>query len=210
MRPLHLLIAAALTLAAAGPALAQQPPEPNPRPTPAPTPPMTEKQRGETFSRAFSAGLQLLTARRLEAAERAFKACVQLYPDRPVAHYNLACTYSVWGRPTQAVEALHEAFRLGYRDLLHMERDMDLDPIRKSPVFRRAMTEFAADVSRSNADKIYRRMRSHQVFGHANRDSSFAFVHADKHRDPGLHLCFGFIDQRAQVFADNDVSHPGV
>ncbi len=132
MRTLTLPFAAVLLCSLAGPAQAQRAPAPE------------DKQ--ETFSRAFVSGLELLTARKLELAEKAFKLCVKLFPDRPVSYYNLACTYSLGNRPNEAADALRECFRRGYRDLAHMARDMDLDPIRKSPTYRLAMSDLAEQI----------------------------------------------------------------
>lgn len=135
MRTLIVPIAAFLLVSLTSPAQAQRQPTP-------------ESQQ-ETFSRAFVSGLELLTARKLKPAEQAFKVCVKLFPDRPVAYYNLACTYSLGDRPTEAAEALRECFRRGYRDLAHMARDMDLDPIRKSPAYRRAMSDLGEEIKKS-------------------------------------------------------------
>jgi hypothetical protein len=134
MRTLIIPFAAVLLVSLAGPAEAQRQPTPE-----------TDQEK---FSRAFVSGLELLTARKLAPAEKAFKACVKLFPDRPVAYYNLACTYSLSERPSEAADALRECFRRGYRDLAHMARDMDLDPIRKSPAYRRAMSDLADEIKR--------------------------------------------------------------
>jgi predicted esterase len=130
-------LATAIVFSIAGPAAAQR------RRVP---PPPTPEQKQENFSRAFVSGLELLTNRKLKAAEEAFKSCAEIFPERPVAYYNLACTYSLGDRSNEAVDALRECFQRGYRDLAHMARDMDLDPIRKSPAYRRAMSDFAEEL----------------------------------------------------------------
>ncbi|MDI6759478.1 MAG: tetratricopeptide repeat protein [Candidatus Brocadiaceae bacterium] len=56
---------------------------------------------------------------------------VRLRPEDPVAHYNLACSYSLLGDVDAAFKALEEAVALGYKDLVHLQRDSDLENLRK-------------------------------------------------------------------------------
>jgi hypothetical protein len=67
---------------------------------------------------------------------------VQLRPNDPLAHYNLACSYALLKRPDQAFRALRRAVELGYRDFRYMLEDRDLDSIRHDPRFRQLMREF--------------------------------------------------------------------
>lgn len=99
-------------------------------------------ERQAEFSRLFAEGLDAITRRDLARSEAAFKRCVQLFPDQAVSYYNLACTYSLGERAEDAVQMLRAAFERGFVDLSHMGRDLDLDPIRRTPVFRAAMSEF--------------------------------------------------------------------
>ncbi len=55
---------------------------------------------------------------------------VRLRPDDPLVHYNLACSCSLLGRFSQAIESLGKAIDLGYNDLYHLENDNDLDNLR--------------------------------------------------------------------------------
>jgi tetratricopeptide (TPR) repeat protein len=61
---------------------------------------------------------------------------VQLRPDDPVVHYNLACSYSLLKMPDQSLAALKKAIQLGYREFSFMQKDPDLDFIRKDPRFK--------------------------------------------------------------------------
>ncbi len=97
--------------------------------------------REAEYLAAFEAGLEALTKRELARSETLFKRCVQLFPDRAVAHYNLACTYSIAGKLEPAVAALRTSFERGFIDLAHVARDTDLDAIRRSPAFRAAVSE---------------------------------------------------------------------
>jgi tetratricopeptide (TPR) repeat protein len=58
---------------------------------------------------------------------------VRLRPDRPVAHYNLACSYALLGRLEEAFEALARAVARGYRDFEHLQHDPDMAAVRADP-----------------------------------------------------------------------------
>ena len=51
----------------------------------------------------------------------------------PIVHYNLACSYSLLGRTDEAIQTLEQAVTLGYHDFAHLQRDPDLDGIRRDP-----------------------------------------------------------------------------
>ena len=67
---------------------------------------------------------------------------VRLRPHDALAHYNLACSYSLLQRPDSALKTLRKAIELGYRDFQYMKQDRDLDGIRKDPRFRQLLREF--------------------------------------------------------------------
>lgn len=67
---------------------------------------------------------------------------VQLRPQDPTAHYNLACRYAVLKQPDLALKTLRQAVELGYRDFQYMDEDRDLDSIRKDPRFREILRDF--------------------------------------------------------------------
>ena len=60
-----------------------------------------------------------------------------LRPDDALAHYNLACSYSLTEQLDQAATILERAITLGYRDFGWMSRDPDLRALRKHPSYRR-------------------------------------------------------------------------
>jgi tetratricopeptide (TPR) repeat protein len=70
------------------------------------------------------------------------KRLIQLRPNDPLAHYNLACSYALLKRPEQALKTLRRAVELGYRDFRYMREDRDLDSIRHDPRFRQLMREY--------------------------------------------------------------------
>ena len=49
-----------------------------------------------------------------------------LRPKDPVAHYNLACSYSLNYRKKEALASLRKSVRLGYCDIAHIATDGDL------------------------------------------------------------------------------------
>ena len=58
---------------------------------------------------------------------------VALRPRDPLAHYNLACSYSNLGRINHGFDVLRKALSLGFRDVEHMQEDADLANLRRDP-----------------------------------------------------------------------------
>lgn len=67
---------------------------------------------------------------------------IQLRPTDPLAHYNLACSYSLLKKPELALKTLRKAVELGYRDFRYMREDRDLDAVRHDPRFRQLIREY--------------------------------------------------------------------
>jgi len=65
---------------------------------------------------------------------------VELKRDDPIAHYNLACSYSLLGQIDRSLAALARAIRLGYRDVDYMMRDPDLKNLSADPRFHELMS----------------------------------------------------------------------
>jgi len=61
---------------------------------------------------------------------------VQLVPESPTVHYNLACSQSLLGLVDAAFGSLERATDLGYCDYEFMERDEDLASLRDDQRFR--------------------------------------------------------------------------
>ncbi|MFM8273578.1 MAG: TPR end-of-group domain-containing protein [Gemmata sp.] len=68
---------------------------------------------------------------------------VQVCPEDPTAHYNLACRYALLKQRDNAITTLRKAVELGYRDFEFMRDDHDLDSIRKDPRFGKLLREFS-------------------------------------------------------------------
>jgi Flp pilus assembly protein TadD len=62
---------------------------------------------------------------------------VQLRPSDPMAHYNLACSYSLMQQCELAAEALNTALNFGYKDFDWMARDPDLTHLREHAGYKR-------------------------------------------------------------------------
>jgi len=70
------------------------------------------------------------------------KRLVSLRPSDALAHYNLACSFSLLRKKEQALKTLRQAIELGYRDFRYIREDRDLENIRTDPRFRQLLREF--------------------------------------------------------------------
>ena len=61
---------------------------------------------------------------------------VQLKPDDPIVHYNLACSYSLLQMLDPCLDALGKSLSLGYRDFDFISSDPDLQFAREDPRFK--------------------------------------------------------------------------
>jgi TolB-like protein/Flp pilus assembly protein TadD len=95
--------------------------------------------------RALYMGANALVAlgeieRGLEWANRAR----QLEPEEPMVLYNLACIYSMAGKPDEAISCLEKSLPHGAAYQEWSRRDSNLDPLRQDPRFKHLMAEVAA------------------------------------------------------------------
>lgn len=60
---------------------------------------------------------------------------VTLAPRDPIVLYNLACSFSLWGKPETALRMLELALEFGYDDEGHLVRDPDLANVRDLACF---------------------------------------------------------------------------
>jgi len=60
---------------------------------------------------------------------------VELSPEDPTAHYNLACSLALSGHEEAAYAGLERAIELGWDDPVHMAADEDLASLRGQPRF---------------------------------------------------------------------------
>ncbi|MCB1122395.1 MAG: hypothetical protein KJT03_12655 [Verrucomicrobiae bacterium] len=81
---------------------------------------------------------------RIEDGLKMDQKLVRLWPEKPVVHYNLACSLALKRRSKQALEALKKAVELGYRDVKWMQEDPDLESLRDHPSFERLIEHLQA------------------------------------------------------------------
>jgi tetratricopeptide (TPR) repeat protein len=67
---------------------------------------------------------------------------ISLRPHDALAHYNLACSYSLLKKIDSAIRALRKAVELGYCDFRYMREDPDLADVRKDSRFRQLLREY--------------------------------------------------------------------
>ncbi len=71
---------------------------------------------------------------------------VELRPEDGVAHYNLACSLAVLGFADEALAELWHAFDVGYDDVLHLESDPDLEPLRHLPGYAELLRVYGDEI----------------------------------------------------------------
>lgn len=64
---------------------------------------------------------------------------VELEPDNPTVHYNLACSLALAGESGKALDALERAAELGYTDAEFLSGDDDLKSVRSDARFARLL-----------------------------------------------------------------------
>jgi tetratricopeptide (TPR) repeat protein len=71
------------------------------------------------------------------------KRLAELKPDDPVVYYNLACSYSLLKMAEPAFAALEKAMLLGYRDFSFIDKDPDLEFIKKTPRYKKLLASYS-------------------------------------------------------------------
>jgi len=88
---------------------------------------------GEDADILAQLGCLYTTSGRHQDALAVDRRVVALRPRDPVAHYNLACSYSNLGRINHGFKSLKRALDLGWCDAAHMQDDEDLENLRRDP-----------------------------------------------------------------------------
>jgi len=89
-----------------------------------------------------SLGHLLTRSGRLQEGLAADQRLVELRPEEPVAHYNLACSLALMGDANGALERLRSAMAMGFRDHEFIRKDRDLRSLREDPRFEALLAEF--------------------------------------------------------------------
>ena len=72
------------------------------------------------------------------------KKLVEMAPEEPKFHYNLACTHSLLGHIDPALSALSHAIELGYNKIEQILADPDLDNLKKDRRYQEILRQFNA------------------------------------------------------------------
>jgi len=86
--------------------------------------------------------LALAHAGKIDSARRQIKWTLKLEPERADIAYNTACTFSLIGDTTLALQWLGTAIKRGYQELWWARVDPDLDPLRKLNRFQNIMNDW--------------------------------------------------------------------
>jgi tetratricopeptide (TPR) repeat protein len=79
-------------------------------------------------------------------ALKSFKQAIVLDADLYWAYYAIACLYSLMGKKKLALQFLGKAFKKGFSDIAHLEKDTDLDNLRGDPLFCELKDKYLASV----------------------------------------------------------------
>jgi len=88
-----------------------------------------------------------------DKCEPVIKQILEISPHNPIAWYNYACYQSRVGQGDKAIESLTRAIEHGYSSFGYLERDPDLDAIRKLPDYRK-LRALQDRVQRERASKV--------------------------------------------------------
>lgn len=109
--------------------------------------------RAARIARLHGRAVALAEAGKYDQCKPVLERLLQLDPANKVAWYNLACAESRLGRPQRAIDHLRRAVSHGFSDFRHMQRDADLEAVRKSPAYQQLLTR-NAQIQRDRARKI--------------------------------------------------------
>jgi tetratricopeptide (TPR) repeat protein len=84
----------------------------------------------------------------LRVDQRLAKLC----PTNPLVFYNLACSYALLNKIDAAFGALKRAVELGYDDARWLNKDPDLENIRRDKRFQRLQTDIQKRTGRESKD----------------------------------------------------------
>jgi len=107
--------------------------------------PHSDRRPADRLLRQF---FELHTAMAYEDAARVAEQLIELSPNLPQAHYNRACVMGRLHRADDALFSLERAVELGWRDLVHLSIDPDLDCIRETARYASVVARLKATVAR--------------------------------------------------------------
>jgi len=105
---------------------------------------------------------KLFKAGKYAQCEPLLEKILQIDPENSTAWYNLACVHSRQRQIDETLRCLNKAVEFGYTEFRHMERDEDLDPIRKTDAYKKLLAR-KDEIQRARAQKILDQLQ--QKFG---------------------------------------------
>lgn len=94
-----------------------------------------------------------------EGAEAWMQQIIASYPDDEGSYYEAACLYALMGRKQEAVQYMQKTLELGYRNIEHLKRDRDLDPIREMPEFKALLSKYESEFSTQKIEELLKKER---------------------------------------------------
>ncbi len=101
---------------------------------------------------------QALRQKDYKTAEKHYHKILKTNPKDVNSLYNLACIYSLTKKFKQAEKYLKMSILAGWIDFGHMERDPDLDPLRKRKFYKNILKQ-RDQLQRLGADRVLERLR---------------------------------------------------
>lgn len=90
---------------------------------------------------AFYLPTRLREMNQPDRAALLLSVATEIQPDNPNTWYNLACAQAVAGWNRKALDSLHKAVAAGWNDLAQMQKDPDLERLRKEKEFQELVAE---------------------------------------------------------------------
>ena len=84
----------------------------------------------------------LLGLGRQEEALEWMGKIIENHPHNNGVYYDKACLFARMNRPEEAIKALEEAFKKGFRRFAHLEHDDDMDSLRDLPEYKALIREY--------------------------------------------------------------------
>lgn len=90
---------------------------------------------------------------RYAEAESWMAQVIEAYP-YPESYYDAACLYSRMSQEEKSIDYLTTAFNLGYRNMVHVARDNDLDAIRNRDDFKELLLQYQKEKVKSLLEQL--------------------------------------------------------
>lgn len=143
--------------------------EPGPATRPITTRPATrsaEQTQRQLLSLTRKA-IDQIQKKKFDDAEATLQQALNLAPDHPTNLYNMACVKALRGRHDAAVDYLKQACMAGFTDFIHIQRDSDLDSIRKHDGYKAIIS----------AKDHFQKLAATRVLGYLKREFGEGYLY---------------------------------